>query len=68
MAKTPKNNNKHWSKDDVARLRKLIKGNTPTGLMGYKLGRSDAAVQQKANNLGLSTKPVNKSPYNRRRK
>jgi hypothetical protein len=35
--------------------------------MGLHLGRSPEAVQSKANELGLSTKPTNQSPYNRRK-
>jgi len=36
--------------------------------MGIKLERTPAAVQQHANDLGLSTKPVNQRPNKGKRK
>jgi hypothetical protein len=68
MAKTPKNHGKDWTKDDVGQLRKLAKGNTPTGLVAYKLGRTEDAVRSKASDENISLKPTNQSPYNRRKK
>jgi hypothetical protein len=68
MAKTPKNHGKDWSKSDVSQLQKLAKGNTPTGLTAYKLGRTEDAVRSKASNENISLKPTNQSPYNRRKK
>jgi hypothetical protein len=67
MAKTPPNHDKHWTPGDNKELRGLIRQNTPTRVMGIKLGRTPVAVQQHANELGLSTKPVNQRPYNRRK-
>ena len=66
MAKTPKNSGNAWSKNDVATLKKRAKGNTPTGLIAHELGRSEAAVYSKASDEGVSLKPTNQSPYNRR--
>jgi hypothetical protein len=63
MAKTPTNSGKAWAQADVRQLKREIKENTPTRVMGLHLGRSPEAVQQKANNLGLSTKPTNQRPY-----
>ncbi|MEX2251090.1 MAG: hypothetical protein WD895_03350 [Acidimicrobiia bacterium] len=63
MAKQPPNSRKQWTPEHESQLRKEIKQNTPTPLMALHLGRSKGAVQQKANDLGLSTKPTNKSPY-----
>ena len=68
MPKTPPNNGKTWSTSDVAKLKQEIKENTPTRVMGLHFGRSPEAVQSKANDLGLSTKPTNQSPYSRRKK
>lgn len=68
MPKTPGNSGKRWSKSDVQQLRREIKENTPTRVMGLHLERSPEAVQAKANELGLSTKPTNQSPYGKRRK
>ncbi len=68
MPKTPKNSGKTWTPSENKELRRLVKENTPTRVMGLKLDRSPEAVQQHANDLGLSTKPTNQSPYNRRKK
>jgi hypothetical protein len=66
MAKTPKNHGKTWTQDDVKQLKQLAKENTPTRVAGLKLGRTPDAVQAKAHEEGISLKPVNQSPYNRR--
>lgn len=68
MAKEPPNQGKHWSQQDVNKLRQLAKENTPTRVMGFKLGRSEDAVYAKASDQGISLKPTNQSPYNRRKK
>jgi len=65
--KRPTNAGKHWTSDDIARLRQLARENTPTRVMGLKLDRTAEAVRGKANDIGLSLKPTNQSPYNRRR-
>ena len=68
LAKTPSNNGKPWTSKDVAQLRQLAKENTPTRVIGLKLGRSPAAVQSEASRENISLKPTNQSPYNRRSK
>ncbi|GIV30285.1 MAG: hypothetical protein KatS3mg028_1351 [Bacteroidia bacterium] len=68
MAKSPKNNSKQWTDNDVNKLEKLVKGNTPTGLIAYELGRSEGSIRSKASDLEISLKPTNKSPYNRQKK
>ena len=55
-----------WSAADVRMLRQLAKGNTPTGVMSIKLQRPIAAIRSKAQREGISLKPINRSPYNRR--
>lgn len=67
MAKEPKNHGKQWSKEDVAQLKELAKQNTPTRVAAMKLGRKPEAVQAKASELGVSLKPTNQTPYNRRK-
>lgn len=67
MAKKPTNQNKIWTSIQESQLKTLAKGNTPTGLIGYKLGRSESSIRSKASDIGLSLKPVNKSPYNRQK-
>lgn len=67
MGSTPRNHGKHWSEEDVERLHELAEGNTPTRVIGYKLGRSPDAVANKASEEDISLKPTNQSPYNRRK-
>jgi hypothetical protein len=64
--KTPKNHGKQWSKDEVKKLKELANKNTPTGLMAYKLQRTEDAVRGKASNENISLKPTNQSPYDRK--
>jgi len=66
MAKYNRNTGKTWKASEVATLRKLAKQNTPTRVIGLDLGRTEAAVRAKASQEGISLKPVNQSPYNRR--
>ena len=61
------NANKPWSPQE-SELNKLLRQDTPTRLMAYKLGRTPGAVQSHVNSTGRSTKPVNQSPYNRHKK
>ena len=56
-----------WSLQDVRELKALVKQNTPTGVVSLKLGRPVAAIRSKAQREGISLKPVNRSPYNRRK-
>jgi hypothetical protein len=62
MAKVPNNSGKQWTPADNRQLKQLIKENTPTRVMGIKLERTPGAVQGHANDLGLSTRPNNRSP------
>jgi len=66
MAKKPANQGKQWTKSDVSSLKKLSKGNTPTGLIAHKLGRSESSVYCKASQENISLKPTNQSPYDRK--
>jgi len=66
MAKTPKNHGKPWTPSDVKQMKQLARENTPTRVMGLKLGRTEDAVYGKASDEGISLKPTNQSPYNRR--
>lgn len=56
-----RNTEKPWTTDDIATLRKLVRENTPTRVIGLKLGRTEAAIYKKASELGLSLKPTNQS-------
>ncbi|NLE58453.1 MAG: hypothetical protein GX616_08835 [Planctomycetes bacterium] len=63
MSKSTRNTGKQWTSSDVKELREMAKKNTPTRVMGLKLGRTPAAVQSKASEKGISLKPTNQSPY-----
>lgn len=65
MAKYNRNTGKPWLRSDTQQLRQLAKENTPTRVIGLKLGRTEDAVRSKASAEGVSLKPTNQSPYNR---
>jgi hypothetical protein len=68
MAKEPEHHNEPWTKNVDAKLRDLARDNTPTRVIGLKLGRTPAAVQGRASEIGQSLKPVNQAPYGTRKK
>ena len=65
MAKYNRNSGKSWTSADVQQLRALAKQNTPTRVIGLKLGRTEDAVRTRASEEGVSLKPTNQSPYGR---
>jgi hypothetical protein len=68
MSKSTRNTGKSWSPSDVSQLKGLAGGNTPTRVIGLKLGRTPAAVASQASRRGISLKPTNQSPYGTKRK
>lgn len=48
MAKQPKNHREPWSGQQDKELRRLARENTPTRVIGLKLGRTEDAVRQRA--------------------
>jgi len=64
--KKPVNAGRAWTAGDVDKLRQLVRGNTPTRVIGLKLRRTADAVYSKAKSLSISLSPTNQSPYNRR--
>lgn len=60
-----RNTGKPWTTSDVRGLRQLARQNTPTRVIGLKLGRTEDAVRTKASEENVSLKPTNQSPYNR---
>jgi hypothetical protein len=66
MSKSNRNTGKRWSRTDAAKLQSLARANTPTRVIGFKLGRTEGAVYTKASELGISLKPTNQRPYGRR--
>lgn len=63
MSKSNRNSGKTWSTQDVRQLRKLAAENTPTRVIGLKLGRPEAGVYSKASEQGITLKPTNQRPY-----
>ena len=68
MSKTPSNSGKPWTCPQVAQLRNLAAGNTPTRLIALKLERTEDAVTSNASEQSISLKPTNQSPYGTSRK
>lgn len=66
MARSTKRSGKRWTGRERRALRALARQNTPTGVIGLKLGRTKAAVRTQASGMRVSLKPVNQSPYTRR--
>lgn len=68
MAKYERNAGKTWTPKEVSILRSLTKDNTPTRVIGLKLGRPVGGVQSKAAEKKISLKPTNQSPYGTKKK
>ena len=63
MSKSTRNSGKAWTPIETKALNTLASGNTPTRVIGFKLGRSESAVYSKASEQGVSLSPTNQSPY-----
>ncbi len=59
MSKTPKNHGQPWNPSDDARPRQLARENTPTGVMGIKLGGTEASGRAQAHGANVSRKQTN---------
>lgn len=66
MSKSTRNTGKSWTNTDVKQLKQLARDNTPTRVIGLKLGRTEDAVYSKASQESIPLKPTNQSPYNRK--
>jgi len=62
-----RNAGKPWTPPEVRQLKVLAKADTPTRVIGLKLGRPEAGVYAKASQEKISLKPTNQSPYNRKK-
>jgi hypothetical protein len=65
VSKKPSNHRTAWAPAEERQLRTLAGQNTPTRVIGLKLGRTPDAVANKAAEIDVSLKPTNQSPYNR---
>ncbi|OGS07717.1 MAG: hypothetical protein A2204_00150 [Elusimicrobia bacterium RIFOXYA1_FULL_47_7] len=68
MAMYNRNTGKAWTQKEVTQIKQLAKGNTPTRVIGLKLGRTPDSIYTKDSQEGISLNPHNKSPYNRKSK
>lgn len=66
--KSTRHHAEDWEAAHVRELKTLIKENTPTRVIGLKLGRTESAIRDKVSELGLSLKPTNQSPNTPRKK
>jgi hypothetical protein len=64
----PTNSGKSWTSAQNAQLKILAKQNTPTRVIGLKIGRTPSAVQSQASKIGISLRPTNQSPYGTKKK
>jgi len=67
MSRYERNAGKQWTREEIRDMRKMVDQNTPTRVIGLKLGRPVAGVYAKASEERISLKPTNQSPYGRRR-
>ena len=58
MRTVPINSGKPWTPGELSELKALLRQNTPTRVLGLRLRRTASAIQAKANDLGLSTRPL----------
>jgi len=65
MPKYIRNAGKQWTSQEEKKLVQLAKENTPTRVIGLKIGRPVGGVRGKAQELDISLRPTNQSPYNR---
>lgn len=67
MTKSTKNTGQPWTSSSKSELKSLAAKNTPTGVIGLKLGRTESSVRSQAGKQGVSLRPTNQSPYNRKK-
>jgi hypothetical protein len=60
-----RNSGKLWTTEQERFLKKLASEDTPTPVIGLKLGRTPAAIYTKASELGVSLMPPN--PHHRKK-
>ena len=66
--KKPTNHGQPWTPAANKQLQQLAAGNTPTRVIGLKMGRTPGAVASHASQQNVSLKPTNQSPYGTKKK
>ena len=61
-----RNTGKPYTPVEIKQIKELAKANTPTRVIGFKVGRTEDAIRNIASKNGISLNPVNQSPYNRK--
>jgi hypothetical protein len=67
MARRPPNDGASWSARELKTLKALAKAGTPTSQVAKKLGRTAAAVQQKAMRCGISFRAAKRAGARRKK-
>lgn len=67
MPKYNRNSGKPITKKDVQSVRVLANKNTPTRVIGLKIGRTEDSIRKIASGNSISLKPTNQKPYNRKK-
>jgi hypothetical protein len=65
--KSTRNSGKPITKAVIQEVKSLAKQNTPTRVIGLKIGRTEYSVRSIASDNKISLKPTNQSPYNRKK-
>ena len=65
--KSTRNSGKPITRATVQEIKKLSKENTPTRVIGLKVGRTESSIYSIASKNKISLKPTNQSPYNRKK-
>jgi hypothetical protein len=60
-----RNSGTEWTADDDRQLKNLAKQDTPTPVIGLKLGRTPGAIYTRASEKGISLMPPN--PHHKRK-
>ena len=56
MTRKPPNSGKAWTERQLQDLQRLAGGNAPTRIIALKIGRTPAAIQNKASQQNISLK------------
>lgn len=65
MSLSDRNSGKPWTSTDKSQLKSLAAQNTPTRVIGLKMGRTESAIYTQASQQRVSLAPTNQRPYNR---